>query len=98
MEERKRELNEMKEELERQRERRREEEEARWRFERELEMRRQEQRLREQEIEQLDEIDQNMWIHSNDKWPFGAFTTVDLESCEWPGKNRSDANAFLFSV
>ncbi len=23
---------------------------------------------------------------------------VDLESCEWPGKNKSDANAFIFSL
>jgi hypothetical protein len=29
---------------------------------------------------------------------FGGFTTVDWESCPWPGKYKSDPNAFLFSL
>jgi hypothetical protein len=29
---------------------------------------------------------------------FGAFTTVEWESCTWPGKYKSDANAFIFSL
>ena len=29
---------------------------------------------------------------------FGAFTTVDWESSSWPGKYKSDPNAFIFSL
>jgi len=29
---------------------------------------------------------------------FGGFTTVDWESCPWPGKSKSDKNAFIFSL
>jgi hypothetical protein len=29
---------------------------------------------------------------------FGGFTTVDWESCPWPGKYKSDPNAFIFSL
>jgi hypothetical protein len=29
---------------------------------------------------------------------FGGFTTVDWEACEWPGKCKSDPNAFIFSL
>ena len=29
---------------------------------------------------------------------FGGFATIDWESCEWPGKWKSDPNAFIFSL
>jgi hypothetical protein len=32
------------------------------------------------------------------KFIFGGYTTVSWESCEWPGKRRSDPNAFIFSL
>jgi hypothetical protein len=29
---------------------------------------------------------------------FGGFTTVDLKSCPWSGKYKSDRKAFIFSL
>jgi hypothetical protein len=29
---------------------------------------------------------------------FGGFTSIDWESCPWPGKSKSDPNAFIFSL